>query len=135
MPGFFILQNNKLIKRFVIYKFIIFLRNIFFEVNMKILTYLISLVIILQSSYLFAQLDSVWYQGPSTGSVTSGAIQTTDIFTDEMPLFGGEFQIMPPLESGGDKYGDMIFDWDESGQVSGLVLNQNGRDSRAAKME
>jgi hypothetical protein len=27
------------------------------------------------------------------------------------------------------------FEWDESGQVSGLVLNQNGKDSTATKIE
>ena len=32
------------------------------------------------SAEVFPQLDSVYYQGPSQGSVSSGAMQTTDNF-------------------------------------------------------
>ncbi|MGB5288170.1 MAG: hypothetical protein WBN42_06735, partial [Ignavibacteriaceae bacterium] len=42
----------------------------------------------------FAQLDSVFYQGPFQGSITGGAIQTTDNFTDEM-VTGGDPTVIP----------------------------------------
>jgi hypothetical protein len=38
------------------------------------------------SSELFPQLDSVYYQGPSQGSVSSGAMQTTDNYGPEAPI-------------------------------------------------
>jgi hypothetical protein len=38
------------------------------------------------SSELFPQLDSVYYQGPSQGSVSSGAMQTTDNYGPEMSI-------------------------------------------------
>lgn len=37
---------------------------------------------------IFPQLDSVYYKGPSQGSVTSGAIQTTDIFPENYSMGG-----------------------------------------------
>jgi len=73
----------------------------------------ISILFILFSSYSSAQLDSVWYQGPSGGSVTGGAMQTTDNFTDDFPLFGGDIQINPPIYGSEDEFGDMIHNWDK----------------------
>ncbi|MEE9448798.1 MAG: hypothetical protein V3V72_02005, partial [Ignavibacteriaceae bacterium] len=74
----------------------------------------VSILIILFSSHSLAQLDSVWYQGPSVGSVTGGAMQTTDNFTDDFPLFGVEFKINPPIYGSEDENGDMNHNWDES---------------------
>ncbi len=82
---------------------------------MKVIRFFsVSILTILFSSYSVAQLDSVWYQGPSVGSVTSGAIQTTDIFTDDIPLFGVELKINPPINGSEDEIGDMLHNWDES---------------------
>jgi hypothetical protein len=38
------------------------------------------------SANIFSQLDSVYYQGPSQGSVSGGAIQTTDNYGPESPI-------------------------------------------------
>ncbi|MBE0570728.1 MAG: T9SS type A sorting domain-containing protein [Ignavibacteriaceae bacterium] len=50
--------------------------------------FLILITLFIYSGELFPQLDSVYYQGPSQGSVNSGAIQTTDNFgpTDSFQL-------------------------------------------------
>jgi len=65
---------------------------------MKVIRFfLVSILIILFSSYSLAQLDSVWYQGPSVGSVSGGAIQSTDNFSVDYFLPGGEFQINHPI--------------------------------------
>jgi hypothetical protein len=62
---------------------------------MKYLSLLFIAFLLLQFTSL-AQLDSVWYQGPSTGSVVSGAMQNTDNFTDEpIQLPFGEFRLKP----------------------------------------
>jgi hypothetical protein len=73
------------------------------------------LITILLSQLSFSQLDSVYYQGPSTGSVPGGAIQNTDFFSDEIPFYGGEqLNVIPPIERTPDNYGDMIHGWNES---------------------
>jgi hypothetical protein len=67
------------------------------------------------SSPAYSQLDSVFYQGPSSGSVSSGAMQTTDNFGNDSPFFSGEeFIINPPLERTTDDFQDMIYGWDQS---------------------
>jgi hypothetical protein len=87
---------------------------------MKNLT-LTFLIIILFSHLSFSQLDSVYYEGPSSGGVTSGAIQNTDFFSNELPFYGGDqFKIIPPIERIPDKRGDMIHGWSES-QLPELV--------------
>ena len=81
---------------------------------MKNLTFTF-LIIILLSHLSFSQLDSVYYKGPSSGSVTSGAAQNTDYFSDKMPFYGGDqFKIIPPIERIPDNRGDMINGWSES---------------------
>ncbi len=75
----------------------------------------ILLFILLLSAQSFSQLDSVFYQGPSTGSVPGGAIQNTEFFSDEITFFvGDELNVNPPIERVSDNYGDMIHGWSES---------------------
>ena len=51
--------------------------------------FLLSFLFILLFSFSsYAQLDSVYYQGPLLGSVPSGAIQNTDNFSDEINIVG-----------------------------------------------
>jgi hypothetical protein len=46
----------------------------------------------------FAQLDSVYHQGPSQGSQPNGAIQNTDNFPVNMPVIpGGEIRVIPNM--------------------------------------
>ncbi|NNG28024.1 MAG: hypothetical protein HKM87_10890, partial [Ignavibacteriaceae bacterium] len=77
-------------------------------------SFFVSILIFLFSAQSLAQLDSVWYQGPSIGSVTGGAMQTTDNFSDDFILPGGEIQFNPPIGGSEDAIGDMIHNWDES---------------------
>jgi hypothetical protein len=73
------------------------------------------IIFLIISSSSFSQLDSVYYQGPSVGSVTNGAVQTTDNFSSDLPYFGSEeIGIEIPLERFGNNAGDMINGWDES---------------------
>ena len=71
---------------------------------MQFLRFLSILVIIgLFTSSLYAQLDSVWHQGPSSNFVLSGSIQTTDNFGDSFDPPGNEikstpFMVAPPLQ-------------------------------------
>jgi len=74
----------------------------------------VSILIFLFSPHSFAQLDSVWYQGPSVGSVTGGAIQTTDNFSPDFQLSGGDIKINPLIYGNEYEFGDMIHNWDES---------------------
>jgi hypothetical protein len=48
------------------------------------------MTLLVYSGELFSQLDSVFYQGPSQGSVSSGAMQTTDNFGPD-----DSFQLQP----------------------------------------
>jgi len=49
---------------------------------MKHLIYLLAaLIVLFYSTHSLAQLDSVWYEGPSVGSVDSGVVVSTDDFT------------------------------------------------------
>jgi hypothetical protein len=60
------------------------------------------------ATLLFAQLDTVRYQGPSTGSVGSGAMQNTDNFTDVfIPEYTGENKEIPNMQIPPDYYGEM----------------------------
>ena len=48
----------------------------------------------------FAQLDSVYYQGPSQGNVTSGALQNTDNFPNAPVIIpGGETRVIPNVDT------------------------------------
>ena len=46
----------------------------------------LSFLFLFFSQEIFSQLDSVYYQGPSQGSVSSGAMQTTDNYGREAPI-------------------------------------------------
>ncbi len=61
----------------------------------------------------FAQLDSVFYQGPLQGSVPSGAIQNTDNFTDEL-IVTGEPREIPLQEMKQIDFEQTLPDFDES---------------------
>ena len=81
---------------------------------MKTSIYIIFLGVILISSELFPQLDSVYYKGPSQGSVSSGAIQTTDNFSAKMPSIDGGQEIVTQPKPGKNHNRDMILGWDKS---------------------
>jgi hypothetical protein len=66
----------------------------------------IPIIIGLSSSTLFGQLDSVYYQGPFPGSVSSGATQTTGNFGDSYDVPVGEPKFIPLVET-------QDFDFDE----------------------
>ncbi len=72
------------------------------------------LILFLSTNELFSQLDSVYYLGPSQGSVQTGAIQTTDNFNDGVSTFIGEPKIIPELNRSSNYLGDFVFGWDES---------------------
>jgi len=59
--------------------------------------YKILFAIIFLQDIAFSQLDSVYYLGPSVGSVSSGAMQNTDNFPDKLTIeTQGEFRFKPP---------------------------------------
>ncbi len=66
------------------------------------------------ASLSFAQLDSVYYQGPSQGSQPNGAIQNTNNFLDAPEIIqGGEMRVVPPVNT--DIVGEpMYMDYDAS---------------------
>ena len=67
---------------------------------MQFIKFLFILFIIgLFSSTLFAQLDSVWHQGPSSNFVLSGSPQTTDNFGDSFIPPSGEIKSTPFMEA------------------------------------
>jgi len=81
---------------------------------MKTCQYIFFLTLLLANSpKLFSQLDSVYYQGPSQGSVTSGVIQSTDNFTDNISIIEGEEKVSPLNQSSGLQ-NNYIFGWDAS---------------------
>ena len=65
------------------------------------------------ASLSFAQLDTVYYSGPLQGSVTGGAIQNTDNFTDEL-IISGELREIPLQEFKYSDYDQTMTDFDES---------------------
>ena len=73
-------------------------------------------VIVLGFSVLtFAQLlDSVYYQGPSQGSVVSGAVQTTDNFPTYMEIIPGEDTRVIPNVDNSFNSEPQIMDYDMS---------------------
>jgi hypothetical protein len=76
------------------------------------------------ASLAFAQLDSVWYQGPVQGSVPGGAIQNTDNFTDEfMPL--GEPKVVPLPRMGYNDDEPGIIDFDQSPVFPGVYVEDS----------
>ena len=76
--------------------------------------FILSTLIILCVSFIsFAQLDSVFYQGPLQGSVPGGAIQNTDNFTDELTI-GGEPRVIPLQEMKYADYDPTLPEFDES---------------------
>jgi hypothetical protein len=64
--------------------------------------------------YTFAQLDSVWYEGPSVGSVAGGELQSTDNFTDTPIISQMDAEEFPINQFGGPAPIEMFFNWDES---------------------
>ena len=52
--------------------------------------FLFFLVSFIASNNVYPQLDSVYYKGPSQGSVSGGEIQSTDNFSDELIIFGNK---------------------------------------------
>jgi len=56
---------------------------------------LVLIIFGLFTSSIFAQLDSVWHQGPSSNFVLTGSIQTTDNFGDSFTPPGGEIKSTP----------------------------------------
>ncbi len=76
---------------------------------------------------LFAQLDSVYYLGPSSGSVNSGAVQTTDNFIADELFSGGQELNANYLEPNFTiNQLDMISGWDES-QLPGYVYVEDSK--------
>jgi hypothetical protein len=76
-------------------------------------------VCIILSFYFFqpisySQLDSVWYEGPSVGSVSSGQLQSTENFTDTPILREVIYEHFPINRFGGQAPIEMFFNWDES---------------------
>jgi len=69
---------------------------------------------LIASSPLFPQLDSVYYQGPSQGSVSSGAVQTTDNFSSNPVFTGGELISVPLVNSDNGQKQNLLFGWDAS---------------------
>lgn len=63
--------------------------------------FLSTIALLLTSSFLaFAQLDSVYHQGPSQGSQPNGAIQNTNNFPDGPVIIpGGEIRVIPPVDT------------------------------------
>ena len=62
------------------------------------ITFYFLILLLAASPKLFPQLDSVYYQGPSQGSVISGAIQSTDNFTDNISIVDSEQKVSPLTE-------------------------------------
>jgi len=88
---------------------------------MKHLIYLLAAFIVLFCSSLsLAQLDSVWYEGPSVGIVDSGAVQSTDNFSDSYIIPPGDIKSTPLNVFWGSEPIEMVFNWDES-QLSEYV--------------
>jgi len=82
--------------------------------KMKTRKYFSVLILLLYfSPELFSQLDSVYYQGPSQGSVTGGAIQSTDNFTDKIPVIESD-QKVAPLYRSNDSQNSYVIGWNPS---------------------
>ncbi len=64
-------------------------------------SYLLTIVLLFSFSCIaFAQFDSVYYQGPSQGSVANGAIQNTTNFADAPAIIpGGEMRVIHPVDT------------------------------------
>ncbi len=62
---------------------------------------LLTVGLLITSTFLaFAQLDSVYHQGPSQGSQPTGAIQNTANFADAPEIMPtGEFKVIPPIDT------------------------------------
>jgi len=70
-------------------------------------------LLILITPKVFPQLDSVYYQGPSQGSVSSGAIQSTDNFSDNISVPSGNVYEIPLAKRSSSQTQDLIFGWDK----------------------
>jgi hypothetical protein len=71
-------------------------------------------LIIVNTPKLFPQLDSVYYKGPSQGSVSSGAIQSTDNFTDNVISSSGVTAEIPSVDRSSGLKEDLILGWNSS---------------------
>ncbi len=76
----------------------------------------------------FAQLDSVFYQGPLLGSVPSGAMQNTDNFTDEL-IIGGEPTVVPLPEVIYEDYNPSIPDYDPSSVIPSVYVEDHSTEN------
>ena len=99
---------------------------------MKNIFLLIAMFLMTLSVLSFAQLDSVWYQGPLQGSIPGGAIQNTDNFTDEL-IIGGEPKVIPLQEMKQIDYDPTILEFDESLITPSIYVEDSnaGRDGDA----
>ena len=66
------------------------------------------------STNLFPQLDSVYFQGPSQGSVSSGAMQSTDNFSDKVDFTSEPLRENPSVSESGNIKQNLIFGWNKS---------------------
>lgn len=69
--------------------------------------------ILLISPITFCQLDSVYFKGPSQGSVANGVIQSTDNLSDNFTLSENQTEL-PLLSRNSTLTHNLIFGWDES---------------------
>ncbi len=79
------------------------------------------------ASVSFAQLDSVYYQGPLQGSVTGGAIQNTDNFTDDL-IIGGEMKVVPLREMNSPDNEPNLIDFAESLVTPSIYVEDSPKD-------
>ena len=81
------------------------------------------------SPEVFPQLDSVYYKGPSLGSVANGAIQSTDNFPDNFIISGKELMENTQIDRSSSTNHDQIFGWDES-QLPGYKYVEDSPDAQ-----
>ena len=94
---------------------------------MQFLRSLLILIIIgLFTSSLFAQLDSVYYQGPFPGSVSSGAIQTTGNFGDSYDFPVGELRVIPLAEMQESGFDEFSIQVDKSQLPESIYVEDGG---------
>jgi hypothetical protein len=83
---------------------------------MKIHKYSLTFILVLLLSICsYAQLDSVWHQGPQVGSIPGGAVQITDNFPTYLPDKPmSEFRVIPEVEPQYPVFGEMVISHDEA---------------------
>ena len=89
------------------------------------------LILVNYSQFINPQLDSVYYQGPSSGSVTHGAIQSTDNFGNNFIPTSGEVEVISLDKSSVSS--DLLFNWDKAKLPDHIYVedsNKNKNNSR-----